>query len=101
MVKSTQFEQNWVLFFREWYTDGWVIVRKIGIEKVKFLRPGRHIHVQFWRKYPLRGYILHNSTCSVTVMKSSCGSWFIFIYPQVLSGHFQIHIFYTRVSVLF
>ena len=26
MVKSTQFEQNWVLFFRNWCTDGWVIV---------------------------------------------------------------------------
>ena len=24
MVKSAQFEQNWVLFFRKWYTDGWV-----------------------------------------------------------------------------
>ena len=32
MAKSTQSEQNWVLFFRKWYTDGWVIVQKIGIE---------------------------------------------------------------------
>ena len=22
MVKSTQFEQNWVLFYPKWYTDG-------------------------------------------------------------------------------
>ena len=29
------------------YTDEWVIERKIGIEKVKFMRFGRHIHVQF------------------------------------------------------
>ena len=29
MVKSTQFEQNWVLFFWNWYTDWWIIVRKI------------------------------------------------------------------------
>ena len=26
MVKSSQFEQNWVLFFRNWYTNGWVNV---------------------------------------------------------------------------
>ena len=50
MVKSTQFDQNWVLFFQKWYTDGWVIVQKIGIEKVKLSRSGRHIHIQFWRK---------------------------------------------------
>ena len=30
MVKSTQFEQNWMLFFRKWYTNGLVIVQKIG-----------------------------------------------------------------------
>ena len=27
-VKSTQFGQNWVLFFRKWYTDGWEIGQK-------------------------------------------------------------------------
>ena len=33
MAKSTQFEQNWGLFFREWCTaDGRVVVQKIGIE---------------------------------------------------------------------
>ena len=47
IVKSTQFEQNWVLFYWQWYTNGWVIGRKIGIEKVRFLRFGRHIHVWF------------------------------------------------------
>ena len=30
--------QNWVLFYRKWYTDGWVMRRKIGIEKVRFSR---------------------------------------------------------------
>ena len=45
IVKSTQFDQNWVLFFRKWYTDGWEIGQKIGIQKVRFLRSGRHIHV--------------------------------------------------------
>ena len=28
IVKSTQFDQNWVLFFRKWYTDGWEIRQK-------------------------------------------------------------------------
>ena len=51
-VKSTQFGQNWVLFFRKWYTDGWEIGQKIGIEKVRFSRSGRHIHVWFWWEYP-------------------------------------------------
>ena len=36
MAKSTQFEQSWVL-----------IVQKICMEKVKFSRFSRHIHVQF------------------------------------------------------
>ena len=55
MVKSTQFEQNWVLFFPQLYTDGWVIVRKIGIEKVKFSRSSRHIHAQFGESIPSGG----------------------------------------------
>ena len=50
--KSTQFGQNWVLFFRKWYIDGWEIRQKIGIEIVRFSRSGRHIHVRFWWKYP-------------------------------------------------
>ena len=29
---------------------------KIGIEKVRFSKFGRHIHVQFWGEYPLRDY---------------------------------------------
>ena len=33
IVKSTQFGQHWVLFFWKWYTDGWEIRQKIGIEK--------------------------------------------------------------------
>ena len=37
---------KWVLFFRKWYTDGWEIWQKIGIEIVRFSRSGRHIHVQ-------------------------------------------------------
>ena len=28
IVKSTQFGQNWVLFYLKWYTNGWVIGRK-------------------------------------------------------------------------
>ena len=28
IVKSTQFDPNWVLFFRKWYTDGWEIWQK-------------------------------------------------------------------------
>ena len=47
IVKSTQFGQNWVHFFRKWYTDGWEIRQKNGIEKVRFLTSGRHIHVRF------------------------------------------------------
>ena len=50
IVKSTQFDPNWVLFFRKWYTDGWEIWQKIGI--VRFSRSGRHIHVRFWWKNP-------------------------------------------------
>ena len=52
IVKSTQFDPNWVLFFRKWYTDGWEIWQKIGIEIVRFWRSGRHIHVRFWWKNP-------------------------------------------------
>ena len=37
-------------FLSKRYTDGWVIGWKIGIEKVKFSRFGRHIHVRFCRK---------------------------------------------------
>ena len=36
IVKSTQFGQNWMIFFRKRYTDGWKIGQKIGIEKVRF-----------------------------------------------------------------
>ena len=52
IVKSTQFGQNWVLFYRKRYTDGWVIGPEIGIEKVKFSRFGRLTHIRFWQKYP-------------------------------------------------
>ena len=55
MFKSTQFGQNWVLFFRKWYIDGCGIRQKIGIEIVRFSRSGRHIHVRFWWKYPPPG----------------------------------------------
>ena len=55
IVKSTQFDPNWMLFFRKWYTDGWEIWQKIGIEIVRFSRSGRHIHVRFWWKNPPRG----------------------------------------------
>ena len=44
-----------VLFFRKMYTDGWVIWRKIGIEKVKFSSFGSHIHGPFWQKQPTWG----------------------------------------------
>ena len=50
--KKHQFGQNWVLFYRKRYTNGWVIGQTIGIEKVKFSRFGRNIHVRFGRKYP-------------------------------------------------
>ena len=33
IVKSTQFDQNWVFFFRKWYTGGQEIWQIIGIEK--------------------------------------------------------------------
>ena len=42
MVKSTQFEQNWVLFFWEWYTDGWVqckLCEKLVYRKSNFQCP--------------------------------------------------------------
>ena len=52
-VRNNQFGQKWVLFFRNWYTDGWEIGQKIGIGKVRFSRSGRHIHVRFWWEYPL------------------------------------------------
>ena len=51
-VKSTQFGQNWVLFFQKWYVDGWEIRQKIGIGKVLFSTSSRYIHIRFWRKYP-------------------------------------------------
>ena len=54
ITKSTQFDQNWVLFFWKWHIDGWEIRQKIGIEKVWFSRSSRHIPVQFWRKQPPR-----------------------------------------------
>ena len=38
IVQSTQFVQNWVLFNRKRYTDGWLIGRKSGKEKVKVLK---------------------------------------------------------------
>ena len=59
MLKSTQVEQNWVLFFRKWYTGEWVVVQKIGTEKVQFSKSGSNIHVQFWRKYLFRDYSTH------------------------------------------
>ena len=51
-IKSTQFGQNWVLFFQKRYIDAWEIRQKIGIEIVRFSRSGRHIHIRFWWKYP-------------------------------------------------
>ena len=42
-----------MFFYWNWYTGGWVIGQKIGTEKVKFLKSGRHIHIGFWQKYPL------------------------------------------------
>ena len=61
IVKSTQFDPNWVLFFRKWYTDGWEIWQKIGIEIVRFSRSGRHIHVRFWWKNPPPGELQMNN----------------------------------------
>ena len=29
--------KKWMFFFRKWYTDGWVIMQKIGIEEVKYV----------------------------------------------------------------
>ena len=45
IVKSMQSGQNWVLFYRKWYANGRVIRQKIGMEKFKFLRFDRHIHI--------------------------------------------------------
>ena len=47
---NKHFGQNWVLFFQKWYTDGWEIGQKTAIEKVRFLRSDRHIHVWYWWK---------------------------------------------------
>ena len=52
-------DPNWVLFFRKWYTDGWEIWQKIGIEIVRFSRSGRHIHVRFWWKNPPPGVFIY------------------------------------------
>ena len=60
--------KNWVLFFFEWYTDGWVIVRKIGIEKVKFSRSSRHIHKQFWWKHPSGNLVRYRKLCTFLII---------------------------------
>ena len=90
IVKSTQFDPNWVLFFRKWYTDGWEIWQKIGIEIVRFSRSGRHIHVRFWWKNPppprqsiMYFYMIHNrrrhqiSQFSFVGIKYECLRWVI------------------------
>ena len=57
LVKKHPICPNWVLFYRKWYTDGWLIRQKLGngIQKVRFSKFGRRIHLQFWGEYPLRG----------------------------------------------
>ena len=69
IVKSTQFDQNWVLFFQKWYTDGWEIWQKIGIEIVRFSRSGRHIHVRFWWKNPPPPPAWHCTNCVKFIWK--------------------------------
>ena len=79
IVKSTQFGQNWVLFCRKWYTDGWVIGQKIGIEKVRFWKFGRHIHVWFWGEYTLRDFMLTNRFKAAqrdTMYSEDLAKWF-------------------------
>ena len=55
---------NWAKsdFYWKWYTGGWVIQQKIGIDKVRFWRFSRHIHIQFWGEYPIR---LNRECCFV------------------------------------
>ena len=56
IVKSTQFGAKLDAFLskkkkkKKEYTDGWVYGQNIGIEKVKFSRFGKYIHVWFWQK---------------------------------------------------
>ena len=42
--ENTRFEQNWALFFRKWYIDGWVIVQKIGMDDKPYL-PVKKFHL--------------------------------------------------------
>ena len=70
IVKSTQFGQNWVLFFRKWYTDRWEFRQKIGtgIEKVRISMSGRHIHIMILVKVtppPPGDFLSYNTLCEV------------------------------------
>ena len=88
IVKSTQFDPNWVLFFRKWYTDGWEIWQKIGIEIVIFSRSGRHIHVRFWWKNPPPpGILTHfNSKTLFIQMYTPLNTGFLDWSPETLIG---------------
>ena len=82
IVKSTQFRQNWVLFSQRWYTDGCVIGRKIGIEKVKFSKSSRQIHVRFWQKYPSKTLWItrfYNLTWALSIWSPLIENNYIFI----------------------
>ena len=61
IVKNTQFGYNWVLFFRKWYTDGWEIGQKIGMEKVRFRDPAGTSTYDFGKNTPPPVVVLHPS----------------------------------------
>ena len=44
IVKNTQFGQNWMVGAGNW--------KQFGIEKIKFSRSGRHIHIRLWQTDP-------------------------------------------------
>ena len=57
IVKSTQLGENLVLF-QKCYADGWEVRPKIGIEKVRFSRSGRHISTyDFDENNPFPGFM--------------------------------------------
>ena len=86
-------------------TDGWIIVRKIGIEGVKFVRSSKHIHVQVWRKYPLRGWryntvvIVQPSGNDSRSINTNCGVYqsashrfdYTYSFVYTLRGHNWVH----------
>ena len=92
MVKSTQFEQNWVLFIRKWYTDGWVTLQKIGMEKVKFSRSGGHIHIKFCKSTPSANLIsnLLSPTEALVQVTEFVKFLQLFLKSMMIHNHFPL-----------